>query len=241
MVIGGNVTARELQFANESKGEVHVGGKVSSGTMVRTANGVELNQNQAGQAAFQDRFPSDLEAVLSATSTSIAGLAPTSAVTMTGGGNTLNIDANSGGINVVNLDADDLNGKGVGQINFNLGALDTLFINVAGASVGLMVNLVGLQDVDGKRIIWNFFEAENVALDRKMFGTILAGDAHVTNSTAIEGSVFAASATLRGQVHLQTFEGELPATTPIPLPAGLPLLLGAFGALALVRRRARAA
>lgn len=142
---------------------------------------------------------------------------------------------------MVNLDAADLDGRGVGQIQFNLGATDTLYINVAGAAVDLMVNLLGLQDADGRRIIWNFHEATEVDLDRKMFGTILAGHAHLTNSTAIEGSVFAGSATLRGQVHLQSYNGAAPTMAPIPLPATLPMLAAGFGALAWMRRRRTAA
>jgi len=59
-------------------------------------------------------------------------------------------------------------------------------------------------------------------------------------SGSTEGSVIAKSINLNnGELHYQPFAGDLPEpppVAPIPLPAGLPLMILALGAMAMVRR-----
>ncbi|WP_210527324.1 choice-of-anchor A family protein [Rubellimicrobium arenae] len=243
MAVRGNVTSSELQFGNVQNGDVLIGGSLSASTLINNReradfDGIRVQQHLTGMADFDALFPDDVGGVLEAASRQLSGMGGTTTAQVTGGGNTLTISATGGGITVANLDIADLGGN-VGQISIALGAADTLVVNVAGTDVTILDNILGLQDSDGQRIIWNFYEASRLDLQRKIIGSILAPKAHLTNSTAIEGSIFAQSATLRGQVHLQPFAGEAPPAA-VPLPAGLPLLAAALTLLTLVARSHRA-
>ncbi|MBL3560671.1 collagen-binding domain-containing protein [Rhodovulum sulfidophilum] len=244
LAVRGDVSVDTVQFGVERTGEVLVGGTLSESTRQNinnketpTFDGVRVESGLAGDAGFEALFPTDMVDTLNRASEDLSALAATGTATVSGG-NTLNIDATSGGLNVYNFDISDFGGA-IGQIDFSLGATDTLILNVSGSSILFEDNLLGLQAADGQRIIWNFYEATAVDIDRMVYGTVLAGNAALTNSTAIEGNVFAASAVLRGQVHLQPFAGELPPTdpAPVPLPATLPMLAAGLGLVGLMRRR----
>ncbi|WP_414897661.1 collagen-binding domain-containing protein [Rhodovulum sp. YEN HP10] len=244
LAVRGDVSVDTVQFGVERTGEVLVGGTLSEGTRQNinnketpTFDGVRVESGLQGDAGFEALFPTDMVATLNKASEDLSALAATGTATVSGG-NTLKIDATSGGLNVYNFDISDFGGA-IGQIDFILGASDTLILNVSGSSILFEDNLLGLQASDGQRIIWNFYEATSVALDRMVYGTVLAGNAALTNSTAIEGNVFAASAVLRGQVHLQPFAGGLPSTdpAPVPLPATLPMLAAGLGLIGAMRRR----
>ncbi|RAP42795.1 hypothetical protein BYZ73_03795 [Rhodovulum viride] len=243
LAVRGDVSTGVIEYGVERTGEALIGGTLSAGTLINNRerpgfDGVLVEDGLAGNAAFEALFPTDVVATLNKASEDLSKLAATGTTTVTGGGNTLNIAATNGGLNVYNFDISDFGGS-IGQIAFSLGATDTLILNVAGSSILIEDNMLGLQASDGQRIIWNFYEATSVTLGRQMYGSILAGNAALTNSTAIEGNIFAGSAVLRGQVHAQAFAGELPHDdpAPVPLPATLPLLAAAVGAVALMRRR----
>ncbi|PYE85013.1 choice-of-anchor A family protein [Pseudoroseicyclus aestuarii] len=241
MVIGGNVANRELQFADANTAEVLIGGALSPATLINNRArpgqpGVRVSQGLAGTAGFADLFPQDVAATLTCLSGDLSDLDGTITPTITGGGNTFNLTATGGGLSVANFDIADLGGH-IGQMQLALGATDTLVMNVGGTNVTINDNINGLLPPNGKRIIWNFYEAVTVDLQRQMIGSILAPKAVLKNNTAIEGSIFAASAQLGGQVHLQPFEGDLPEASPVPLPASLPLLLAGLGLAGFVARR----
>jgi choice-of-anchor A domain-containing protein len=78
--------------------------------------------------------------------------------------------------------------------------------------------------------IWNFSQATSLTIDRNFNGAILAPSAHLTNSTAIDGSVFVASMTQNGEVHLPGYTGVVPAP-------GTAVLAGLGGLIMAARRR----
>ncbi|AMV36894.1 collagen-binding domain-containing protein [Planctomyces sp. SH-PL62] len=131
----------------------------------------------------------------------------------------------------------DLNGHKFGEgqsIVFNVGGVDLDFrngLNFDGAFRGAVAN-----------IIWNFYEAREVDLNRNNFaGSLLAPNALLTNANSIDGSVFVNSfGTRHGDgmlagVRVPMYAGYDPSTVPIattPEPsslamAGLAILCGA--------------
>jgi len=99
----------------------------------------------------------------------------------------------------------------------NLPAGVTTVINVAGGVLnqGGNINLSSLN----RLVIWNFAEATQVTV-KGWHGSILALNAALTNTSAIEGSVVARSFTMNGEVHLGTCDGTSAIlSAPVPEPA----------------------
>lgn len=147
----------------------------------------------------------------------------------------------------------DLSRMGKNELRFDLAPGAVTILNVTGDAVYFQKNIIGTASSLGAQIIWNFYDASQVVLNSKLIGAVLAPEASVESfSGSTEGSVFAN--TIRqtnGEIHYQGFSATLPlaSTTPdpevplpaVPLPAGLPLMIGALAMLGLVsRKRARA-
>ncbi len=122
---------------------------------------------------------------------------------------------------------------------------ETIIVNVSGTSGTWQLNGVGDAKSKAKNILWNFYEATSLSVNSAIIGSVLAPNAAMSGfSGSTEGSVIAKSIDLsNGELHYQPFAGDLPdqpsvnpPPAPVPLPAGLPLLLAALGGLALVRR-----
>ena len=112
------------------------------------------------------------------------------------------------------------------QIELNAGAASEIVINVAGTSVNFTSgNMVGdwTSAFARSKVIWNFYEATSIFLDRNFNGAILAPLAHLENTTAIDGSVFVASFNQRGEVHVPFYGGTIPTPGTLGL-AGLSVL-----------------
>ena len=129
---------------------------------------------------------------------------------------------------------------GASNIVFN-GSANTIIINVTGATFNETGNFNDNSNLKG-HIIWNFVDA--TALDFKGWhGAVLAGNADVSNSSAMEGLLYAKDFTGGGELHDYRFEGTLPAALArVPEPATWAMF--AIGLLALgrqYRRRGRSA
>ena len=144
-----------------------------------------------------------------------------------------NANAGADGIAVFSVNALNVfNNNLIQQIELNINGASQIGINVAGTSVNFNNgNMVGSWTSAFARtnVIWNFFEATSIALDRNFNGAILAPLAHLTNSTAIDGSVFVRSFNQTGEVHLPFYGGN------VPTPGTLALV--GLAALATGRRR----
>jgi choice-of-anchor A domain-containing protein len=115
----------------------------------------------------------------------------------------------------------------------------TTIINVLGT------NLVEQGNINNKllnqSVIWNFSQAETLSL-KGFHGSILAPNATVSNSSALEGSIVARNFTLNGEIHLGTFNGTgnfVPPPSGVPEPATWAMLLMGIGSLGAVARRRR--
>ncbi len=142
--------------------------------------------------------------------------------------------ASGAGVAVFNVSAANVfNNSLIQQIELNAGSATSVVINVSGTTVNFTNgNMVGAwtSAFARSKVIWNFWEATSIFFDRNFNGAVLAPNAHLRNTTAIDGSVFVLSIQQDGEVHLPNYTGFVPA------PGSL-ALLGAAGVLAARRRR----
>lgn len=121
----------------------------------------------------------------------------------------------------------------------------TIIINVSGTNGSFGMNPLG-GIAGAENVIWNFYEAQFINVNSPIQGHILAPLAAMSGFTgSTEGTVIAKSINLtNGELHTRAWAGTVPEPletdnpAAVPLPAGLPLMLGAIGALLLGRRRA---
>lgn len=247
--IGGNLFAPNSTDPGSAiqvvYGSLELGG-ATGGRQINFNNGGSLIANPNAQSEYQSIFND-----LTETSQSLATLGANSSVTIPGdqpGHFVFNATADENGLAVFGIDAGDLFGNwNVQEIQLNPDEFTkNIVINVSGGNQidengvlidpinfnnGHMTGLLKDEMYWRANIIWNFFEATEISIDRQFFGQILAPNANVTNTTPIEGSMFAKSLTAHGEMHLPGYDG----TIQIPEPSST--LLGLFGAVALLRRR----
>lgn len=237
IVAGTLMSGATLRVQNGGDASV---GTVAGGTTVDLQGGGTLSTGSVS-------VPEDYAAVLDAYSAMWAATAATATAVMNG--QTLTFSATAEPVTVFEVTWSQLysnNGYNISGIDYDLGANpDALIvINVSGTS-GSFTNNNELAAL-GSQVIWNFYEAEDFTINARWVGAVLAPGAQVTTTTALEGTLYADSARLYGEVHRQGFTGYEPAPEPapepppVPLPAGLPLLAGGLAALAALRRRRRA-
>lgn len=228
-----------------------VGGNISTsgihlqaGNLVRQGSRSGTLDFNGGGSAVQSDIVSNVSSIVSSATTEIANastyfhsLTANSIATFPSGQPAaVNYNATPSGpgnIAVFNVSAANVfNNSLIQQINLNAGNASSIVINVSGSTVNFNTgNFASSFTTTFARsnVIWNFFEATSITLDRNFNGALLAPNAHLTNSTAIDGSVFVASFTQNGEVHLPLYGGVVPA------PGSLALL--GLGGLAISRRR----
>ncbi|QOI99190.1 MAG: choice-of-anchor A family protein [Phycisphaeraceae bacterium] len=226
LAVAGNTTVSNinLQAGNFVRGGSLVGNVNHNGGGSTLVDG-SLGARAAAYAASLTTF-----------SASLASLTANSAVqTPLGQPGPVRYNAAPGqdGLAVFSVHANDVfNNNLIQQIELNTNGASEIVINVAGSAVNFAFgNMVGEWTGAFARanVLWNFFEATSIALDRNFNGAILAPLAHLSNTTAIDGSVFVASFDQRGEVHVPFYGGNVPA------PASLTLL--GIAALGGARRR----
>ncbi|MEO0829655.1 MAG: collagen-binding domain-containing protein [Pseudomonadota bacterium] len=242
ILIGGNSSSNIEQSGGTL--ETRVGG-----TFTGRDNFGTVTDELAGDADFQASFPQiDFDAVrdYSIYLSGLTGETLTFSDPNIKAFNVLNNAVQAEGINwdassvtVLHTSLADISS---GTFLTNIGAGETMIINVSGTSGTFGLNPTGSADVS-QRILWNFYEAEDVEITRAIYGSVLAPLAELSNfSGSTEGSVLAASIRqTNGELHLQSFAGDIPdAPAGVPVPAGLPLLLTGLGGIWLLRRRSGA-
>ncbi|RWR10477.1 collagen-binding domain-containing protein [Paenirhodobacter populi] len=139
------------------------------------------------------------------------------------------------GAGVYNISLDDFRKM---AFTYDLAEGETIVFNVSGTDLAIHKNWPGVPFELGRQVVWNFYEAENVSIDAKVIGSVLAPKATLSGfAESLEGSVFALAVNLtNGEIHLQQPDFDID-TPVVPVPATLPLLIGGLGALAALRRR----
>jgi choice-of-anchor A domain-containing protein len=101
------------------------------------------------------------------------------------------------------------------NISFSTESATTIIINVSGSfTQGGGENFNGDTYLN-EHVIWNFEDAANVNI-KSWHGAVLAGDASVTNSSPMEGFLYAKNFTGGGELHDFPFDGTLPGAVPEP-------------------------
>ncbi len=150
-------------------------------------------------------------------------------VTITGSDTVYNLFLN--GLGIVNSVVS--NGQ---SITFSFSQLvDNVSISIGVAGGGSAGVTAGLRTVDVFDNLGNLLGSEGQSLTGTFDISAIAGGASLSSFT------MTASPTTTFRITQLSYElAPMPeAPAPIPLPAGAPLLLGALGALALIRRRAK--
>lgn len=231
LTVGGNITDSSLQL----------NGGVQTATLGGTRTGGTFNRNEdiVIENAANLRIPEIRFADYVSQSLALSTLAGTGVSTNTSGQTVF------GGGAVISTSFADLgNGTGV----FDMSGIDTLLINVAGTSGSVLKNFVdfnGMRPIEAApKVVWNFFEATELRFNTTVFGQVIAPNARLSFNSSNEGNVIARSVIAdNGELHPAAFTGTLPATSvppsPVPLPAGLPLLISALGLTWILRKRRR--
>jgi choice-of-anchor A domain-containing protein len=242
-VINGNVANSNLN------GPVYVGGAVSGSNF----NGGRLySMSSTMQSEAAASGSTDFSAVLSGLSSTLRQLGSTgSSVSFNGAGKaTFNAVANGNGLAVFDLSSfDDLLFQS-SEFSFNMNGASTAIFNSDNTNITIGANFLGSSaQTLGASMIWNFFNASTVTINKQFGGSVLANKALLTNNQNIEGGVFVKQLQQNGELHLQAFTGNFDQTTnlgtittvaPVPEPAPIALLLGGLGCLGLLRRKSAA-
>jgi choice-of-anchor A domain-containing protein len=248
IVIDGNGNNTTLE---ESQGQLTA---FIGGTHTGNANQVDVFKNQAGQPAFEAKFPEIDFGAIADYSAYLSRLAGSDWLTPDPNKKTLVSAPNAvaqpsdptWGYQKVTVLFASLAQLATGTLFVNgLDSDETIIVNVSGKTGNFQLNGGGFDKALSRNILWNFYEAEDISLSSALFGSVLAPKAAMSGfSGSTEGSVIAKTIDLsNGELHYQPFRGDLPEMptvnpppAPVPLPAGLPLLLAALGGLALIRR-----
>ncbi|MEW5685287.1 MAG: collagen-binding domain-containing protein [Pseudomonadota bacterium] len=126
---------------------------------------------------------------------------------------------------------------------FNIAGADTVVINVKGKVIDTEFNFVGSDAMKmawAPHVIWNFYEATTVKIDRAFWGTVLAPTAIGTNTSEITGTAVFATFNQNAQMHIPGYGGKL-VFNAVPEPATWTMMILGFGAAGAMMRRRRAA
>lgn len=227
LVVGGNITAQNV---NINAGNLRLGG----------TNGAQnLNFNGGGQLIADPSISgigATVGAELASNSQALAQLAATNTVNFPSpqpGPLNFQCIPDSNGLAVFNVPGSLVfSNNNVQQIDINFNGATNVIINVTGTNINFTQgNFVGnfTSMFARSRVLWNFHQATNIDIGGKAFnGALLAPAASYTSQGVNEGSVYVASFTQRGEVHLPGYIGIVPA----PGVAAFPI-----AALLMARRR----
>lgn len=228
LAVGGNIAVSNV---NMTFGSATYGGSLSGN--------INLNQSGATKTGGVALDNATMSQALHDASTTFKNLSANSSVSLPSGQpGPVNFNVSAGVTDAVfSVTAAQIFGNNnAQQINLNnASGVNSIVINVAGTNVDFNggTNFTSAFNDSSLRskIVWNFYQATTMNIGRNFYGSLLAPDATLTNSTAIEGSVGVANFTQNGEVHLPL------STVSVPEPA----MLGAIGLAQLLlggRRRA---
>jgi len=268
VLIGGNLTNGSGGVANKGGtafisvnlssyfSQVSIYGDAAGSWTTTAGNNVQIGGSNT--ASFANAGPvtanasfaissTEVQQVLSNLSTSLAGQSGTS-ISPTSGQLTFT-GAKTGGTDYFTISLAQL--QTASSVGFDIGT-DSVVINVTGTgSFTQDFNFIGSPMDIADNVIWNFEGATSLAITT-YYGTILALNASVTNTSYIDGTLASASFDGSGEVHSFSYKGNqppvtppvippvVPPVTPVPEPASAAVFLAALLGLAGCRQAFRA-
>ncbi|WP_146038758.1 collagen-binding domain-containing protein [Paracoccus sp. SY] len=233
------------------KGRVDAQVHVNGGGNAAVGQGLDkLNMNGGGSksAYAEGSAPSGHVQALSNYAGDLASMAASTTGIVRQGSvhdltNTYNISGLLNGIGVLSLTEADI--RADRDFVFNLGSdVDWVVVNVRATEADKTFRLGSTFKAQqggstASKVLWNFIGFEDVIFDAQFSaGAILADGSRVTTTAGnIEGSVFSDRFHGLSELHFTGLgDGPLPGDevqqpAPVPLPAGMPLLLSGFGLL----------
>lgn len=257
----GEVVQGNMSNATVNAGESVINGNVSNSNLNGKAyvGGSALNSNfNGGKLTTKDALmqqnanaavSTNFGAVLSGLSNTLALMNGTgSTVSFNGYGKaTFNAVANASGMAVFDLSSFDDVLFQSSEFAFNMNGATSVILNSDMSNVSIGANFLGGgAQLFGSSMIWNFFNATSITTNSQFGGSILATQALLTNNQNIEGGVFVKELHQNGELHLQSFTGnvdfppQLFSASAVPEPASIALLLAGLGLIGFTRRKARA-
>jgi choice-of-anchor A domain-containing protein len=249
----GDVIFGSLSNSTINTGSSVIFGAVANSNLNGTAYvaGAAANTNfNGGHSALTGTLASSASAAtstnfgtqLGALSTSLSKLSSTgSSVTFNGNVATFNAVANSKGVAVFDLTGIDstLFSSATTEFKFKLNGASTVIMNSDNKKITIGANFDdGSAQTVGSKVVWNFYDANTVTINKQFGGDVLATGAALTNTQNIEGGVFVNSLTQKGEIHLDPFTGNLAA---VPEPEAYAMLLAGLGLVGFMARRRRSA
>ncbi|MBX3315791.1 MAG: choice-of-anchor A family protein [Phycisphaeraceae bacterium] len=225
LIVGRNLNGGNVQM---EAGNLRLGG-TRTGNVNFNGGGVQIND--PGAASIVSAARSEVQWI----SNHLAGLVATNTVSIPMGSPApvnFSAVANVDGVAVFNVNGNQLFGNGfVQQFDIAMNSAASVIINVSGTSITHNQGnfLGGFNPANASKILWNFYEAETLNIERALYGAVLAPNAHLTNGNFIAGSVAVENFTQNGEIHLPTYNGY------VPTPGAL-ALLGVAGLFASRRR-----
>ncbi|UIN23359.1 choice-of-anchor A family protein [Herbaspirillum frisingense] len=250
----GSAIGGSLVNSTVNTGSSYIGGSVSNsnlngpayvvgGSTSTNFNGGHLSApSSLMQTNFDAAGSTNFGSTLGALSNTLKSAVANSTVSLSGNKATFNAVADAKGVAVFNLDnTTSASVFSAGEFSFAANGASTIIINSSVSSAVIGANFLGGQAQSlGKSIVWNFYNASSLTINNQFGGSILATHASLTNNQNIEGGVFVNSLTQNGELHLQSFTGNLAAVAPVPEPeqylmmlSGLAIVIG----VAALRRR----
>lgn len=242
LLVGGNLQSN----INLQAGDVRYGG-VKTGNVNRNGGG-ELHQQITSDNTVAAAIAS-MKSEITGLSNSLKSMAPNSTSGMGNLQNRYTFTAGAaaaGGTAVFDVASSVFSSGQWAQITLdNSVNAQTIVINVDASATSGDVSFTG-GNIDANtfknladRIVWNFYNADSIVVQRELFGAMIGVDAHLYSTTNLNGSVAVGSFNQSGEVHGPNFNVDFTGTPPpIPLPtSGLLACAGLFCVVAVRWRR----
>ncbi len=254
VIIGGNLSGNSTTFDTHAVhpsatvggfGDVNVYGNSSGGPYnvnnlsVKVATPKQTATFSGGSVAYNATLPysyAGISGQLTALSTSLSTLKTTTGSSLS---NSVFTAGPVNGVAVLDLTGAQL--EAIGNPSFKLNGAQLLIINVNANSYatvsGQNFNDAGI----ASHILWNFYDASSVNFGVEFGGTVLAPDAHVTNSSPIDGTLYASSFAGNGELHVAPLSDAafLNTVQAVPEPATWMMLIAGFAGLGVMAGRGR--